>query len=211
MSHIIVLMPICKRIFDLFFSGVFLILLFPLMVIIVVIQYFADGKPVFFKQERPGYRGRPFIIYKFRTMKNLYDEEGELLPDADRMYPFGTFLRKSSLDELPELFHVLMGKMSIVGPRPLLMQYLPLYTDEQSRRHNVVPGITGWAQVNGRNAISWEEKFKLDVWYVDHWTFWLDIRIIILTLWKVVKRESISQIGEATMEKFAGTDSNSSV
>ncbi len=160
------------------------------------------GAPVLFRQARPGLRGRPFTIYKFRTMTDKRGERGELLPDGERLTRLGRFLRKTSLDELPELFNVLKGDMSIVGPRPLLMQYLDLYTPEQARRHEVKPGITGWAQVNGRNAISWEDKFKLDVWYVDHQSFWLDLTIIFMTVWKILKREGISQPGQATMEEF---------
>lgn len=163
------------------------------------------GSPVLFRQTRPGVNAQPFAMIKFRTMTNQRGINGELMPDAMRLTKFGKFLRLSSLDELPELWNVLKGEMSIVGPRPLLMEYLPLYTKEQARRHEVRPGITGWAQVNGRNAISWEEKFKLDVWYVDNKTIWLDIRILWLTILKVLKCEGVSAQGEATMSKFTGS------
>ncbi len=167
----------------------------------------AHGSPVLFTQVRPGYFGRPFKIYKFRTMTDERDTQGNLLPDAERLTRLGRFLRASSLDELPELFNVLRGEMSLVGPRPLLMQYLTRYTPEQARRHAVLPGITGWAQVNGRNALTWEDKFRLDVWYVENWSFWLDIQILWMTAWKVVKREGISQPGHATAEEFMGSES----
>ena len=163
------------------------------------------GSPAFFRQVRPGMHGQPFEMVKFRTMTDARGADGALLPDADRLTPFGRFLRASSLDELPELWNVLKGEMSLVGPRPLLMEYLPLYSREQARRHEVRPGITGWAQVNGRNALSWDEKFKLDVWYVDHRSLWLDIKILWLTVRKVLVREGISAAGEATMPKFTGT------
>jgi lipopolysaccharide/colanic/teichoic acid biosynthesis glycosyltransferase len=162
------------------------------------------GRPIFFKQIRPGLRGNPFLIYKFRTMLDLRDENGNLLPDEKRLTKIGKFLRNTSLDELPELWNVLKGDMSLVGPRPLLMEYLGRYTPEQARRHNVKPGITGWAQINGRNAISWDEKFKLDVWYVDNWNIFLDLKIIFITLIKVIKREGISAEGHATMPEFKG-------
>jgi sugar transferase EpsL len=162
------------------------------------------GSPVFFTQHRPGLNGKPFLMRKFRTMTDARDAAGQLLPDADRLTPFGQFLRSSSLDELPELVNVLKGEMSLVGPRPLLMQYLERYTAEQRRRHEVRPGITGWAQVNGRNSLGWEDKFQLDVWYVDNFYFGLDMQIIWMTLQKVFKREGISQQGHATMEEFRG-------
>ena len=162
------------------------------------------GSPVFFRQTRPGLHGQPFEMVKFRTMTDARGPDGALLPDADRLTPFGRFLRATSLDELPELWNVLKGDMSLVGPRPLLMEYLPLYSPAQARRHAVRPGVTGWAQVNGRNAISWEEKFALDVWYVDHQSLWLDMRILWLTVKKVLVREGISAAGEATMGKFTG-------
>lgn len=163
------------------------------------------GRPVFFKQTRPGLHGRRFRLVKFRTMTDARDPTGQLLPDAERLTAFGRFLRASSLDELPELWNVLKGEMSLVGPRPLLVEYLPLYSTEQARRHEVRPGITGWAQVNGRNALSWEEKFKLDVWYVDNRTLWLDIKILWLTVRKVLVRDGISAAGEATMPRFTGS------
>ena len=162
------------------------------------------GSPAFFRQVRPGLRGKPFEMVKFRTMTDARGADGALLPDADRLTPFGRFLRASSLDELPELWNVLKGEMSLVGPRPLLMEYLPLYSPQQARRHEVRPGITGWAQVNGRNALGWDEKFKLDVWYVDHRSLWLDIKILWLTVKKVLVREGISAAGEATMPRFTG-------
>ena len=162
------------------------------------------GSPAFFRQVRPGLQGQPFEMVKFRTMTDARGADGALLPDADRLTPFGRFLRASSLDELPELWNVLKGEMSLVGPRPLLMEYLPLYSPQQARRHEVRPGITGWAQVNGRNALGWDEKFKLDVWYVDHRSLWLDIKILWLTVKKVLVREGISAAGEATMPRFTG-------
>ncbi|MGJ7554242.1 sugar transferase [Variovorax sp. RB3P1] len=163
------------------------------------------GSPAFFRQTRPGLNGRPFNMLKFRTMTDARGADGSLLPDADRLTAFGRFLRASSLDELPELWNVLKGNMSLVGPRPLLMDYLPLYSPQQSRRHEVRPGITGWAQINGRNALSWEEKFKLDVWYVDNRSMWLDIKILWLTVRKVLVRDGISAAGEATMTRFTGS------
>ncbi|MBN2243109.1 MAG: sugar transferase, partial [Acidobacteria bacterium] len=162
------------------------------------------GRPIFFRQQRPGFQGKPFEILKFRTMSLQRDRDGLPLPDEKRMTKLGATLRKWSLDELPQLFNVLKGDLSLVGPRPLLMKYLPLYTQEQKRRHEARPGITGWAQVNGRNALSWEERFELDVWYVDHQSFLLDMKILFLTAWKIVKREGINQPGQATMEEFRG-------
>ncbi len=191
-----------KRVFDLLLVMPALIIFLPLMVFIAVLIRLAMGKPVLFRQERPGLHGKPFLLLKFRTMKDEMDASGTLLSDAQRLTDLGRFLRATSLDELPELFNVLKGDMSIVGPRPLLTQYLERYTPEQMRRHEVKPGITGWAQVNGRNAITWEEKFKLDVWYVDNWSLWLDIKIILITIWKIIKREGINQPGQATMEEF---------
>lgn len=193
-----------KRSLDIIITTVSLIALIPLLSLIALVIRWNMGWPVIFAQERPGYKGNPFKLYKFRTMNNRMDEQGQLLPDAERMLSFGRFLRTSSLDELPELWNVLKGDMSLVGPRPLLMQYLDRYTPEQARRHEVRPGITGWAQVNGRNAITWEEKFKLDVWYVDNRSLWLDIKIIFMTIWKIIRREGISQKGQATMEEFFG-------
>ncbi|MCX8061833.1 MAG: sugar transferase [Anaerolineales bacterium] len=196
--------PISKRLFDLLVSFVLVILLSPLLLIIALLVWIAHGSPVLFRQRRPGYLGKPFTCYKFRTMNERRDENGNLLPDEQRLTRLGKFLRSTSLDELPELFNVLRGEMSLVGPRPLLMQYLDRYTPEQARRHEVLPGITGWAQVNGRNALSWEEKFRLDVWYVDHWSFWLDIKILALTAIKVLRREGISSEGYATAPEFMG-------
>lgn len=175
----------------------------PLSILTVLVRV-KLGLPVLFCQQRPGLHGKPFLLLKFRTMADARDGDGNLLPDSERLTRFGRFLRKTSLDELPELFNVLKGDMRLVGPRPLLMQYLDRYTPEQARRHEVKPGMTGWAQVNGRNALTWEEKFKLDVWYVDHQSFWLDMKIIAMTIWKVLRREGISQTGQATMEEFKG-------
>ena len=182
-----------------------LLLLSPLLLILIVLVRLKLGSPIFFTQVRPGLHGKPFKMIKFRTMTDARDADGNLLPDNIRLTAFGRFLRSTSLDELPELWNVLKGDMSLVGPRPLLMEYLPLYTAEQARRHQVRPGITGWAQINGRNAISWEEKFRLDVWYVDHQSFWLDLKILALTLKKVFVREGISAKDEATMPKFTGS------
>ncbi len=196
-----------KRLFDLLLSfGLLLILALPLLLLWGLVRC-KLGSPVLFRQVRPGLHGRPFMMVKFRTMTDERGADGELLPDAQRLTSFGRFLRATSLDELPELWNVLRGEMSLVGPRPLLMEYLPLYSPEQARRHEVRPGITGWAQVNGRNALSWEERFKLDVWYVDHRSLWLDLRILWLTVRKVIVREGISAQGEATMPKFTGSKS----
>ncbi len=195
-----------KRLFDLLVSLILFILLSPVMLVITLLVRIKLGKPVLFSQERPGLHGRLFRLYKFRTMRDLRGADGRLLPDEVRLTKFGRFLRASSLDELPELFNVLNGEMSLVGPRPLLVAYLERYTPEQARRHEVLPGITGWAQVNGRNALSWEAKFKLDVWYVDNQTFWLDLKILFLTLWKALKREGISAPGSATAPEFMGSD-----
>ena len=194
-----------KRLFDLVLSALGLLALaLPLLVLVWLVRR-RLGSPVFFRQVRPGLHGQPFEMIKFRTMTSERGPDGQLLPDAVRLTPFGRFLRATSLDELPELWNVLKGDMSLVGPRPLLMEYLPLYTPEQARRHEVRPGITGWAQVNGRNAISWEDKFKLDVWYVDNQSLWLDIKILWLTVKKVLVRDGISAAGEATMPKFTGS------
>lgn len=193
-----------KRFFDLVLSSFALLALcVPLLFLIWQVRR-KLGSPVFFRQTRPGLNGRPFKMAKFRTMTDARGPDGQLLPDADRLTPFGRFLRASSLDELPELWNVLKGDMSLVGPRPLLAQYLPLYSPEQARRHDALPGITGWAQVNGRNALSWDDKFKLDVWYVDNRTIWLDIKILWITVRKVMVREGISAAGEATMSEFNG-------
>lgn len=197
--------PFSKRVLDLGLTLPWLVLISPAMLVIALLVRIYHGSPVLFRQMRPGYHARPFYVYKFRTMSNQRDEKGELLPDEMRLTRLGRFLRATSLDELPEFFLVLTGTMSLVGPRPLLMQYLDRYSPEQSRRHRVMPGITGWAQINGRNALTWEEKFRLDVWYVDHWSLGLDIKILFLTLWKVIRREGISQPGHATAEEFLGT------
>lgn len=199
-------MPLSKRLFDLIISTLALIIFSPILLIVALLVAIYHGRPVVFHQQRPGYKGRPFYIYKFRTMTNRLAPDGSLLPDAERMTPFGRFLRSLSLDELPELFNILRGDMSIVGPRPLLMEYLPRYSAEQMRRHDTFPGLTGWAQVNGRNALTWPDKFKLDVWYVDNWSFWLDLKIIFMTIWKVIKREGVSQEGQATVEYFMGNE-----
>jgi sugar transferase EpsL len=201
-------MPISKRVFDLLISAAGLILASPFLLIISIAILAAYGLPVLFRQKRPGYLGKPFTIYKFRTMADKYDSKGNLLPDVERLTWFGKELRTLSIDELPELLNVIKGEMSIVGPRPLLMQYLQRYSPEQARRHNVLPGMTGWAQINGRNAITWEDKFRYDVWYVDHWTFWLDMKIIALTFWKVLIREGINQPGHISAGEFMGTERN---
>jgi len=197
-----------KRALDLFVSVIALCLLAPIMLLLSAQIKHRLGSPIFFRQIRPGIYGEPFEMIKFRTMKNTYDKDGNLLPDSERMTPFGSFLRSSSLDELPELWNVLRGNMSLVGPRPLLMEYLTLYSKEQMRRHEVRPGITGWAQVNGRNAISWEDKFRLDVWYVDNRSFLLDIKIICLTVIKVLAREDISAEGKVTTDPFKRRQNN---
>lgn len=193
-----------KRLFDFLVSLTALILLTPIIALVAWQIRKNLGSPVLFRQTRPGLNGKPFGMVKFRTMKDAVDANGTLLPDSERMTLFGNKLRNSSLDELPELWNVLKGEMSLVGPRPLLMQYLPLYSKEQARRHEVRPGVTGWAQINGRNAISWEEKFKLDVWYVDNRSFWLDLRILLLTVKKVFVKEGISADGHVTIAPFTG-------
>jgi lipopolysaccharide/colanic/teichoic acid biosynthesis glycosyltransferase len=191
-----------KRLLDFSASLAALLLFFPVFLLLVLLVRVNIGVPIFFTQARPGLRGKPFIMTKFRTMTNARDVDGMLLPDAERLTRFGRFLRATSLDELPELWNVLKGDMSLVGPRPLLMEYLPLYSLEQARRHEVRPGITGWAQVNGRNAISWDEKFKLDVWYVDHQSLWFDLKIILFTILKVLARKDISPLDQVTMPRF---------
>jgi len=193
-----------KRGFDLILSAVALLLLSPVLLLVSLLILLVDGRPVLFRQPRPGYKGKVFTLYKFRTMRNETDRRGRPLPDSQRVSRLGTILRLTSVDELPELFNILRGEMSLVGPRPLLVEYLDRYNAEQMRRHDVLPGLTGWAQINGRNAISWQEKFRLDVWYVDNWSFWLDLKIIFLTFWKVLKREGISQPGRTTTEYFTG-------
>lgn len=193
-----------KRVFDVVLSLTLLLLLAPLLLAVAVAVYFNLGSPVFFRQQRPGLHGRPFTIIKFRTMSAERGSSGEDLADADRLGKFGNILRKLSLDELPELWNILVGDMSFVGPRPLLMQYLPLYNAFQRRRHEVRPGLTGWAQVNGRNNISWDEKFKLDVWYVDNQSFWLDLKIMLMTFKKLVLTDDVSKAGHATTDFFKG-------
>lgn len=194
-----------KRVFDAMAALVALCLLSPVLLLVAWQIRRKLGSPVLFQQIRPGLYGRPFKMIKFRTMRNAIDANGNPLPDAERMTPFGSLLRSTSLDELPELWNVLKGEMSLVGPRPLLMEYLPLYTEEQARRHEARPGVTGWAQINGRNALSWEDRFKLDVWYVGNQSFWLDMKILLLTVKKVIVREGISGGGEVSMSKFAGS------
>lgn len=191
-----------KRVFDVVVSATALVVLAPVMGLIALAVWRTMGRPVLFRQARPGLHGKPFVMYKFRTMRDLRDAEGNLLPDEARLTPFGRWLRTTSLDELPELVNVLRGEMSLVGPRPLLMEYLDRYTPEQARRHEVKPGITGWAQIHGRNNLSWDERFKLDVWYVDNWSLWLDVKILWRTLWMVLRREGISAQGHATMPRF---------
>ncbi len=195
---------VLKRLIDVLVSLAALALLSPLLLVLAIWIRITMGAPVLFRQARPGLRGNPFIMYKFRTMTDERDPQGNLLPDEQRLTRLGRFLRSTSLDELPELINVLKGDMSLVGPRPLLMKYLDRYTPEQFRRHEVKPGITGWAQVNGRNALTWEEKFKLDVWYVDNWNLWLDFKILLMTLVKVFRREGISHGSQATMPEFRG-------
>lgn len=194
-----------QRIFDIFAACLGLIVFSPVLIIVAILVGRQMGKPVLFRQTRPGLHGVPFLMIKFRTMRDAVDASGVPLPDAARLTRLGRFLRSSSLDELPELWNVLKGEMSLVGPRPLLMEYLPLYSAEQARRHEVRPGVTGWAQVNGRNALSWEEKFALDLWYVENRSLWLDLKIVWLTIRKVIKRDGISAEGEATMPKFTGS------
>ena len=194
-----------KRLFDILLAALALVVLGLPMLVLAGMVRSRLGSPVLFQQVRPGRYGRPFQMVKFRTMRDAIDADGNPLPDSERMTPFGSLLRSSSLDELPELWNVLKGEMSLVGPRPLLMEYLPLYTVAQARRHQVRPGVTGWAQINGRNAISWEDKFELDVWYVDNQSFWLDLKILLLTVKKVFVREGISGVGKVTMSKFSGS------
>ena len=197
--------PKRKRVFDLLLAVPGLLVLSPLLAGLAILIRLRLGRPVLFRQTRPGYRGQPFTLYKFRTMTDARNRDGRLLSDAERLTALGRFLRSFSLDDLPNAFNVLRGQMSVVGPRPLLMEYLDRYTREQARRHDVLPGITGWAQVNGRNDLSWEDKFRLDVWYVDHWSLRLDMKVLALTAWKVLQREGISQAGYATAPEFPGT------
>lgn len=194
-----------KRLFDFFVAFIMLLSLLPVIIVVAILIRYKLGSPILFTQERPGLNGKVFKMVKFRTMRDAVDEHGNPLPDSERLTPFGQFLRSTSLDELPELWNVLKGDMSLVGPRPLLMEYLPLYNAEQYRRHEARPGVTGWAQINGRNALSWDEKFKLDVWYVDNQSLWLDIKVLFLTVKKVLVRDGISADGEATMSKFTGS------
>jgi sugar transferase EpsL len=194
-----------KRLFDVVVASVGLLVTSPVLAVLAVAIRCSLGSPVLFSQTRPGLHGQPFTLRKFRTMTAARDGEGELRPDAERLNRFGRFLRGSSLDELPELWNVLRGEMSLVGPRPLLMQYLELYDDFQARRHEVRPGITGWAQVNGRNLVSWDERFAMDVWYVDNQSFWLDLKILLMTIVKVFRGEGVNQPGHATMENFTGS------
>ena len=198
--------PTVKRILDFVLSIIIMLVCLPVMLIVGLIIFLTEGRPIFFFHERPGKDGQPFKLIKFRSMCNARDAEGNLLPDGERITNFGNFIRKTSIDELPELINVLRGEMSLVGPRPLLMQYVDRYSPQQFRRHEVLPGITGWAQVNGRNTISWNEKFMLDIWYIDHWSVWLDIKILLLTVWKVISGEGISQAGRATMDEFMGNE-----
>ena len=194
-----------KRLFDILLSLTLIVIFLPVYIVVSILIIFKMGSPILFRQQRPGYKEKIFGIYKFRTMTNEKDENGELLPDYKRLVGIGKFIRSTSLDELPQLLNVLKGEMSFVGPRPLLIEYLPLYNEKQKRRHLVKPGITGWAQVNGRNAISWEQKFEYDVWYVDNHSFLLDIKILWMTFLKVVKRSDISSDTAVTMEKFEGS------
>jgi sugar transferase EpsL len=197
-------MSVSKRAFDLLVTILGLVITLPLLAVISLLVWIFLGTPILFLQKRPGFKGRPFITFKFRTMTERKGPDGNLLPDSERLTSFGRFLRSTSLDDLPQLWNVLIGEMSLVGPRPLLMGYLDRYTPEQMRRHDVLPGITGWAQIHGRNTLDWDEKFRMDVWYVDHRSFWLDLKILFLTPWKVFKREGISQPGQATAEEFKG-------
>ena len=197
-----------KRLFDIIASASGLIFLSPVFLILIYLIRKNLGEPVFFTQERPGKDGKPFKMIKFRSMRDAVDKDGNPLPDSERLTPLGKKLRATSLDELPELWNVLKGEMSLVGPRPLLMSYLPLYNEFQNRRHEMRPGVTGWAQVNGRNALSWDEKFAHDIWYIDHYSFWLDMKILFLTVKKVFIKEGISAEGEATMPYFTGNDTD---
>jgi undecaprenyl phosphate N,N'-diacetylbacillosamine 1-phosphate transferase len=193
-----------KRLFDFLLASLLLLVFSPLFILVSLLIFFKMGQPILFRQHRPGYKEKIFGIYKFRTMTNERDERGELLSDEKRLKGLGKFIRSTSLDELPQLFNILKGEMSFVGPRPLLVEYLSLYNNEQKKRHTVLPGITGWAQVNGRNAISWEQKFEYDIWYVEHQSFWLDMKILWLTFLKVLKRSDINSASSTTMEKFKG-------
>lgn len=199
---------VCKALADRSAALLALLLLSPLLLLVLLLVRWRLGAPVIFRQKRPGYEGQPFFLLKFRSMTNARDPSGALLPDAYRLTPIGRWLRATSIDELPSLLNVLRGDMSFIGPRPLLMEYLPIYSSDQARRHAVMPGFSGWAQINGRNSLSWEDKFILDVWYVDHQSFWLDLRIFLITIWKVISREGISAAGEVTMQQFTGCASS---
>jgi sugar transferase EpsL len=198
-------LPLAKRLFDLLLTIPGLVLISPILVVITLAIWLSDGRPIFFRQSRPGYKGKIFTNLKFRTMRNQTGGDGRNLPDSERVTRLGRFLRSTSLDELPELFNVLQGDMSLVGPRPLLVAYLERYSPEQARRHDTLPGMAGWAQINGRNAISWEEKFRLDVWYIDHWSLGLDIKILAQTFLKVIRREGITPVGQENVQEFMGT------
>ena len=200
--------PLSKRMLDLLLTSLGLLVISPILAIVALLVRIIHGKPVLFRQVRPGYQGKLFTIYKFRTMTEGRDSQGNLLPEERRLTRLGRFLRSTSLDELPELFNVLRGEMSLVGPRPLLVQYLDRYTPDQARRHEMPPGITGWAQINGRNTLPWEERFRLDVWYVDHWSFGLDIKILAISLWKTLKREGINPTDQVIMGEFMGSRSD---
>ena len=200
-----------KRLLDLGVSLLALVVLAPVLLVLVLLVRVKFGAPVLFRQQRPGLHGKAFMLFKFRTMIDVRDSQGNLLTDAERLTPLGRFLRSTSLDELPELLNVLRGDISLVGPRPLLMGYLPRYTPEQARRHDVKPGITGWAQVNGRNALSWDDKFKLDIWYVDHQNIWLDMKILVMTIWSVLTRHGVSAAGHSTMPEFMGNQGEHNV
>ncbi len=197
-------LPVSKRIFDVVISSLVLVIFSPVMVILALILWLTHGRPVIFRQPRPGYKGKIFTLYKFRSMSHELDHSGNRLSDTQRITPLGRFMRSTSLDELPELFNVLRGEMSLIGPRPLLVEYLPRYSPEQNRRHDVLPGISGWAQVNGRNALSWEQKFEMDVWYVDHWSFGLDLKILWMTIWAVLTRRNVTPPGSTSMDEFRG-------
>ncbi len=194
-----------KRLFDLLLTIPGLLVLLPFLGLIALVLRLSQGSPVFFRQKRPGYKGVIFTNLKFRTMRDIKGPDGRFLPDSQRITSFGRFLRSSSLDELPELFNVLRGEMSLVGPRPLLVAYLERYSPEQARRHDTLPGLTGWAQINGRNVLAWEDKFRLDVWYVDHQSLWLDLKILALTFWKVIRREGITPAGQVDVQEFMGS------
>jgi sugar transferase EpsL len=194
-----------KRAFDILVSAILILIFSPIMLITATVVFISMGKPVLFRQQRPGYKGKPFTVFKFRSMREAVDQQGQPLPDSDRLSLAGNMIRRLSLDELPQLFNVLKGDMSLVGPRPLLMEYLPLYTAEQMRRHDVRPGITGWAQINGRNTVDWDDRFQLDLWYVDHHSFAVDMKIIALTARKVILKEGVNQKDGVTMEKFTGS------